>query len=106
MGNVSGFGLEEKQQVAVFLSLFVVGEEAFLEFDAVRKVICDFILLHTQSVSDTRVYAYVYMCLGVGTEGLEGETHLFQCHAVLNEQGYPRVEISHILFENKVLLGL
>lgn len=45
MGNVTRFGLEEEQQVAVFLRLLVVGEEAFLEFEAVGKVVGDFILL-------------------------------------------------------------
>ena len=40
-----GFGLEEEQQIAVLLCLFVVGEEAFLEFDAVCEVVCDFVLL-------------------------------------------------------------
>lgn len=39
------FGLEEEEQVAVFLRLFVVGEEAFLEFEAVCEVVCDFVLL-------------------------------------------------------------
>lgn len=32
--------------------------------------------------------------------------HLFQCHAVLDQQGYSRVEIAHILFQDEVLLGL
>jgi hypothetical protein len=45
MRNVSWFGLEEEEQVAVFLCLFVVGEEALLQFEAVCQVICDFILL-------------------------------------------------------------
>ena len=45
MGNVTWFGLEEEQQVAVFLRLLVVGKEAFLEFEAVCKVVGDFILL-------------------------------------------------------------
>jgi hypothetical protein len=45
MGNVAWFGLEEEEQVAVFLRLVVVGKEAFLEFEAVAKVVCDFILL-------------------------------------------------------------
>ena len=84
------FGLEEEEQVAVFLRLFVVGEEAFLEFEAVCKVVGDFVLLDMSVViTQTRRRA-----------------HLFQCHAVLDEQGYARVEIAHILFEDKVLLGL
>jgi hypothetical protein len=45
MGNVAWFGLEEEEQVAVFLRLVVIGKEAFLEFEAVTKVVGDFILL-------------------------------------------------------------
>ena len=45
MCNVSGFCLQEKQEIAVFLRLLVVGKEAFLEFEAVGKVVGDFILL-------------------------------------------------------------
>jgi hypothetical protein len=45
MRNVPRFGLEEKEQVAVLLCLFVVGEEAFLQFEAVCEVVCDFVLL-------------------------------------------------------------
>jgi hypothetical protein len=33
-------------------------------------------------------------------------TYFFQRHAVLNEQGYPRVKIPHVLFEDEVLLRL
>jgi hypothetical protein len=74
MSDVPRFGLEEEQQVAVFLCLLIVREEAFLQFEAVCQVICDFILLHTvSSVAYTR----------------ENDAHLFQCHAVLNKQGYP-----------------
>ena len=45
MCNVSGFRLQEEKEVAVFLRLLVVGKEAFLEFEAVCKVVGDFILL-------------------------------------------------------------
>jgi hypothetical protein len=45
VGDVSWLGLEEKEQVAVFLSLFVVWEEAFLQFEAFCEVVCDFVLL-------------------------------------------------------------
>jgi hypothetical protein len=45
MRNVSRFGLEEEEQVAVFLGLFVVWEEALLQFEAVCQVVCDFVLL-------------------------------------------------------------
>jgi hypothetical protein len=45
MGNVSRLGLEEEQQVAVFLRLVVVGEKTFLQLHAFFEVACDFILL-------------------------------------------------------------
>ena len=45
MRNVSRFGLQEEEQIAVFLRLFVVGEEALLQLEAISKVICDFVLL-------------------------------------------------------------
>jgi len=45
VGNVSGFGLEEEEQIAVFLRLFVVGEEALLQLQAFGKVVGDFVLL-------------------------------------------------------------
>jgi hypothetical protein len=54
MGDVSRFGLEEKEQVAVLLCLFVVREETFLQFEAVCQVVCDFVLLHTVSHSRIR----------------------------------------------------
>src|SRR2546423_298310 len=33
-------------------------------------------------------------------------TYLFECHSVLNQKGDSRVEISHILLEDEVFLGL
>ena len=33
-------------------------------------------------------------------------TYLFQCHAILDQQRYPRVEISYVFFENEILLRL
>jgi len=47
MGNVAWFGLEEEEQIAVFLCLLVIGKETFLEFEAVCKVVGDFILLQS-----------------------------------------------------------
>lgn len=41
------FGLEEEEQIAVFLRLLVIGKETFLEFEAVCKVVGDFILLRS-----------------------------------------------------------
>ena len=43
--SISGFRLQEEKEVAVFLRLLVVGKEAFLEVEAVCKVVGDFILL-------------------------------------------------------------
>ncbi len=48
VGNVSWLGLEQEEQVAVFLCLFVVGEEAFLQFEAVFEVAGYFVLLHVK----------------------------------------------------------
>ena len=93
MRNVPWFGLEQKQQVAIFLCLFVIWEKPFLEFKAVCEMVCDFVLLRVSSVSST--YTRKTM-----------ETHLLQRHAILDEECYPRVEISHILFQNEILLGL
>ena len=45
MRNVSRLGLQEEQQVAVLLSLVVVGEEAFLQLHAFFEVARDFVLL-------------------------------------------------------------
>ena len=91
MRNVSWFGLEEEEQIAVFLCLFVVREEALLQFEAVCQVVCDFVLL-LQSVPVANIRELI--------------AHLFQCHAILDKQGYPRVEISHILLKHEVLLRL
>jgi hypothetical protein len=51
MSDVAGFRLEEEEQVAVLLRLVVVGEEALLEFEAVSKVVGDFILLQASQYS-------------------------------------------------------
>jgi hypothetical protein len=49
MRNMSWFGLEKEQQIAVFLCLFIVWEEALLQFEAICEVVCHFILLHTHT---------------------------------------------------------
>ena len=37
---------------------------------------------------------------------MDEHAYLFQCHAVLNKQSYPRVKISDVFFQYKVLLRL
>lgn len=32
--------------------------------------------------------------------------YLFQCHSVLNQQRYPRIQVSYVFLEHEVLLGL
>jgi hypothetical protein len=91
MRNVPWLGLQQEQQIAVLLRLVVVGKETFLQFHAFFEVARDFVLLGivSDAISDRMYMAY-----------------LFQRHAVLNQQGYPRVEIAHVLLEHKVLLRL
>lgn len=50
---------------------------------------------------------------GLFGEGDPSEEHhadriayLFQCHAILNQQGNARIQIPHILLQDEVLLGL
>ena len=93
MSDVTGFGLEEEEQVSVFLGLVVVGEEAFLGVDVVEMA-GDFILLGGE------VQRPFYFFFFHRTR----RPYLFQSHAVLNQQGYPRIQVSHIFFEDKVLL--
>ena len=50
MRNVSRLGLEQKEQIAVFLRLFVVGEESFLQFSSLVKMASDLVLLYTKSI--------------------------------------------------------
>lgn len=45
VGDVSRLRLEEEQEVAVFLSLVVVGEHALLEVGRILEMARDFILL-------------------------------------------------------------
>ena len=50
VGNVAWFGLQEEEEVAIFLSFFVVGERSLLHVDRILKMACDFVLLPTWSV--------------------------------------------------------
>jgi len=52
MCNMSRFGLEKEQQVAVFLGLLIVGENALLGIGRIIEMAGNFILLH--AVSDQR----------------------------------------------------
>lgn len=45
MGNMPWLGLEQEQEVAIFLSLLVIGEEAFLQITSILKMAGDFVLL-------------------------------------------------------------
>jgi hypothetical protein len=45
MRDVSGLGLEQKEQISVFLRLFVVGEKALLQFGGIVKMAGHFVLL-------------------------------------------------------------
>jgi hypothetical protein len=45
MGDVTWFGLEEEQKIAVFLCLFVIWEEAFLDFSAILQMAGHFFAL-------------------------------------------------------------
>ena len=45
MGNVSGLGLQEEEEVAVFLCFVIIGEEALLKISRIFQMACDFILL-------------------------------------------------------------
>lgn len=49
MCNMSRLGLEQEQQIAVLLCLFIVGEEAFLELGSVVEMVCNFVLLDARS---------------------------------------------------------
>lgn len=46
MSDVTGFGLEEEEQVAIFLSFVVVGEETLLGVCSVVQMAGDFVLLY------------------------------------------------------------
>lgn len=91
MGDVSRLRLEQEQQVAIFLRFVIVGKEALLHISSSFEMARNFILLDDISTKIIRG---------------NGETDLFQCHAILDQQSNARVEISHILLQYKILLGL
>jgi len=53
---------------------------------------------------------FILLYIGVSIHAHESKlrvlAYLFQRHPVLNQQSYPRIEISHIFLEDEVLLGL
>lgn len=93
MRNVSRLGLEEEEQIPVFLRLLVVREEALLQIGRILEMARDFILL------------YVGQHEGGVWWGVSS-AYLLQRHAILNQQGDPRIQISDILLQHEILLGL
>lgn len=91
MGDVTGFGLQEKEEVAVFLGPVIVGEESFLRIGRVIQVTGDFVSLRELAIAGDWINSRIY---------------LFQGHSILNQQRNARIEISHILLEDEVLLRL
>ncbi len=45
VGDMPRFRLQKKQQIAVFLSLLIIGEESFLQFGGVVQVAGNLVLL-------------------------------------------------------------
>jgi len=50
MSDVSRFGLEEEEEVAIFLGLVIIGEEAFLNVCSIIEMAGDLILLYVVSL--------------------------------------------------------
>lgn len=50
VGNVTRFGLQEEQKVAVFLGSFIIREESLLWIGGVIEVARDFVLLEKKGV--------------------------------------------------------
>lgn len=94
VGDVPRLRLEQEEQVSILLCLLVVGEEAFLQFGGIVEVVGDFVLLGK------------WVRPGLSRWFRRSRAYLFQGHAVLDKQCYPRVEVTDVLFEDEVLLGL
>ena len=82
--------MEQEEQVAVALCPLVVGEVAFLDICRIFHV--------------TRHLFSLFKRLEPNAETRSSAAYLFQSHAVLDEQGYSRIEVSHILLQDEVLL--
>jgi hypothetical protein len=52
MGDMTRLGLQEEQEVAIFLGSFVIGKESFLWIGGIIEVACDFVLLQKGCVSN------------------------------------------------------
>ena len=78
---MSRFGLKEEKQISILLGFVVVREEAFLDVTRILKMTSNFILLPRVSLLLSMWVLMLY---------------LFQCHAILDQQGYSRVQIPHI----------
>jgi len=79
------------------LGLVVVGEGAFLKLGGVLEVAGDFILLRGVST---------FTNMARRARRRKPSSYLFQRHAVLDQQGDPRIQVPDILLEDEVLLGL
>ena len=89
MRDVSRLGLQKEQQISVFLRLLVIWEETFLQIRSIFEMACNFILLYLVSLGLLdRVFC----------------AHLLQSHAILNQQGNSRIQISDILLQHEILL--
>ena len=90
MRDVSGFRLQEEQEVSVSLRFIVIGKGSLLQFGRIFEMARDFVLLGRLSTCDA-----LEMSL---------KTYLFQSHAILDQQSNARVQIPDIFLENKVFL--
>ena len=90
MSNVPRFGLEEKEEVSIFLGSFIIRKESLLEIRGILEMTCNFILLGPP-ISDFQSRTPL-------------PTYLLQRHAILYKQCYPRVQIADVLLEHEVLL--
>jgi hypothetical protein len=72
MSDMTGFGLQEEQEVAIFLRFLIVGKEAFLKVGGIFQVICNFILL---------LHPLASRSIRSGCNA----PHLFQRHPVLDQ---------------------
>lgn len=91
--DMSRFGLKEEEKVAVFLRLVIVGECAMYNVRRLLEMTGKLVLLHASN--QQRVHA-VY----------DPFPYLFYPQTVMDEQGNPRIQVSHILFQNKVSFRL
>lgn len=92
MCNMSRLGLKEEEQVAVSLRPLVVGKQPQL-YIVVVQMCRDLVLLDDKSVKRSS------LCM-------HHKADLFQTQSVLNQQGYPSVQISYVLFQDEVPLRL